>query len=195
VLRPDGTPATGVHVQASGRPLREGKAGEGGNENTWHGEVTDAEGRFAFTGVPAGVYELSVGVGGSDAMRGELRDLRAEGGRPLDGLRLQLRAAIKVTGRVDMSAFAAKPEWIWVSVHRPDDKEPDKRAAADQVTGFGVEDDGTFETDELDAGRFFARVHFHVDNTWQQHDVPDAFVVTPAGLSGVVLRPVPANKN
>jgi protocatechuate 3,4-dioxygenase beta subunit len=189
-LRPDGSPAAGVHVQAIGRPFDEAS----GTGNSWSSELTDAAGRFAFTDVPAGTFTLRVDGDGSEALRGELGDLRAEGGRPLDGLRLQLRAAIKVSGRVDLAVFATKPDWIWVGIHRPDQKDPGKPDRSNQITGFSVEDDGSFVTHELDPGRYFVRLHGQVDDTWQEYVVADPIVVTEAGASDLWLRPTPVRK-
>ncbi|MGE3173393.1 MAG: carboxypeptidase-like regulatory domain-containing protein [Planctomycetota bacterium] len=186
VVLPDGMPASGVRVRANGRP-----AGQTGGYGSWHSEVTDAEGRFTFRDVPAGVFELAVDGGGDRAVRGKLEGIEAAGSRPVTDLRLQLQAAILVRGRVDLSAASAKGKVAhsWITFRRADPQQPDDRDRARHSTGCSVQD-GAFETWDLDPGRYYVDVHASVDDNWSRYPVPAAVVVPEQGIDNVLLVPV-----
>ncbi len=185
---PAGSPAGGLFVQAHGQ-----LAGEGSRRgNAWMHTTTNAQGEFHFPTVAAGTWSFEVRGNGKEGMRGQLAGIEVTGGMPVTGLRIDLRAAIVVQGRVDLSAFAGKrPEWAWISFHRLADT-----AAADAdgewSTGVGIQtDNGSFSTDDLTTGRYRLRLHMEA-NEGESAEYPlDVITVPPTGLAGLVLRPGP----
>jgi hypothetical protein len=183
-----GAPVGGLFVQANGQ-----LAGAARGGNAWMSASTNAQGEFTFPKVAAGKWSLDVrGGGDKDGMRGRLRDIDVAGGVPVTGLRVELRAAMVVKGRVDMSAFQAKPpEWAWISFHRlADTDNPD--AEGQWGTGIGINtSDGKFSTDDLTPGRYRTRLHSQIGERESAEYPLDVVVVPPTGLSDLVLRPGP----
>lgn len=191
-LQAGGVPAAGVHLTAQGRALDTSDASR--QHDTWRHTTTDAEGRFEFKSMTEGIYTIEVARwgGDEDKLRGKLADVRVVSGPARTDLVLHLRAAIKVSGRVDLTALPNKPEWSWVSIHRADPNAPtDRTKATEQAGGFGLSDDLTFDTGDLDAGTYFAHFHFQEGEQWVTWEVPDAIVVPETGLTGLLLRPQP----
>lgn len=192
ILRSDGTPASGVGIQASCRPLQDGEEGVGG---TWSHVNADAEGRFHFDQVAAGIYSLTVQPDESEGQRGELKEVRAEGGRPVDGLEIRMRATVEFRGRVDLSVLQTTPEWCWMTVHRINPKDPTNHWAGEQVDGITVAKDGTFSSRGLDPGTFNFVVHANVGDQWQQLYPAEPITIGPGGARDVVLRVHPREPN
>lgn len=191
-LQAGGVPAAGVHVTAQGRALDATSPNQ--EHHTWLYTTTNAEGRFEFKQMVEGIYTFEVARWGGeqDKFRGRLEDVRIVSGPARTDLVLNVRAAIKVSGRIDITALPKKPEWSWISIHRADPNAPtDRTKATDQAGGFGLNDDLTFETGDLDAGTFYARFHFQDGEQWVTWEVPDAIVVPETGVSGLLLRPQP----
>ena len=195
VLKPDGTPATGLHISAQGEPLQPSPKGR--HDQMWRNEQTDSEGRFAFERVPEGVYSLQAQNWGNPEaqFRGELKDVRVESGRPRTDLVLRLRAALQVKGRVDLSALAQKPEWAWISLRKADPAAPSDRtkAGGESQHGIGVDKEGAFETTDLDEGAYWATLHFHAGEQWAEYEVVEQIQVGASGSTGLNLsiRPKP----
>jgi hypothetical protein len=184
---PKGEPAAGLFVQANGQ-LAGSQRG-----STWTSATTNAQGEFHLPKIAAGTWSVSVrGNGGGNPMRGELSGITVAAGVPVTGLRLQLRAATVVKGRVDLSAFAAKkPEWAWISFHRLADTDA-ADADGEWAEGAGINTGtGAFSTDDLSAGRYRARLHVHLGEKEQGEYPLDVVVVPESGLADVVLRPGP----
>lgn len=192
-LKVGGVPAAGVNITAQGRSLD--STPENPGNQVWRNAVTNADGRFEFKGVSEGIYTIEVARWGGnedEQFRGALTDVRIESGRSRTDLVLQLRNAVKVSGRIDMSGLAKKPEWSWVSFHRPDPSAPNDRSKAiEHAGGFGLQDDGSFDTTDLDAGTYFAQFHFQNGEEWTEWPIEPAVVVPETGLSNLVLRPTP----
>ena len=184
-VRPDGEPAAGVFVQVRGK--LQSATGEGGD--VWLGSPTDANGRFAFDEVAAGIYSFSVRSGrgdGDDGLRGEREGVEVVGGLPLQNLRIELQAALVVKGRVDLAQFGDdKPRRCWLQFERvADDGEG-------QTHWSGTNrDDGSFSTDDLRPGRYRVRMraNFTGDRETEAYECGE-IDVPPTGLTDLVLRP------
>jgi len=111
---------------------------------------------------------------------------------PVTGLRIQLRAATVVKGRIDLSVFGnKKPDWAWVSAHRLADNDPPD-ANGSWASGFGIDaGTGNFSTEELSQGRFRFRLHAQLSDKDNAEYPLDVLVVPAGGLSDVVMRPGP----
>lgn len=193
VFKPDGSPATGIHISAQGVPFEQDQQGRHQSQ-MWRNTQTDAEGRFEFEQIVEGIYKLEMQQWGNDesaGMRGELADIRVESGRPREDLVLQLRTAIKVSGRVDMTVLPKKPEWSWISCTRADPSAPNDRTKGTGSTGLGINDDGNFETTEFEEGTYFATYYFQDGENWTEWEIVEPIVVPPQGVSGLLLRPQP----
>ncbi|HEX5050549.1 MAG TPA: carboxypeptidase-like regulatory domain-containing protein [Planctomycetota bacterium] len=191
VYQPDGSPATGVYVQAQGK--LKGVDGNGGS--SWLGSPTDAKGAFRFAPIAEGTWTLQVRSGGdrSNPMRGELKDLVVTGGVPMDALRIELHAALLVKGRVDTRVWGdKKPRWAWVAFHRPHEAGA-PGAAGDYVDGAGIDSDGgAFSTSDLPPGQYHVRVHAQFDENGPGVEYTcDDLTVPENGLQDVVLVPRP----
>ena len=193
VFKPDGSPATGIQISAQGRPLevQEGQA----SSHMWRNTQTDQEGRFAFEKLAEGIYKLEMQRWGGEEVqgfRGELAEIRVESGRPRDDIVLQLRAAIKVSGRIDLSALQKKPEWSWITCRRADPAAPtDRSKATPQDSGLGIDAEGNFDSTDFEEGTYFATLMFQDGEEWTQWEIQDPFVVPATGVSGLFLRPQP----
>jgi hypothetical protein len=184
VVLPDGAPAAGVDVQACARGL-DRLADDGGV--SWHATRTDERGAFAFERVPAGIYRLAAYVGGNPGLRGALVDVRADGSGPVAGLRIQLQPAVVVAGRVDISGFARKPDFVGLAFWTVDPEHLERRRK--QVAWEVVQDDGSFTTEDLEPGTYSLQIHVRLDG-WQQCDASERIEVPPAGVRGLVVRPL-----
>lgn len=185
---PDGSPAASMHVQAQGK-----LKGTGENEgNCWLGESTDAQGNFRFAQVPEGTWQLTAqgGRGKDDRVRGTLKDVVVTAGIPRDDLRLTLTPALVVSGRVDLAAFATKPEWTWVGFYRITDKTPPNEQG-EYAEGAGIDGDaGTFSTNDMSPGRYRVRIHAQMgDNQPGLEFECQDIEVTTEGLRDLVLKP------
>lgn len=189
VLKPDGTPATGLFLSAQGEPLQPSPKGR--HDQMWRNTQTDSEGRFAFERVPEGVYRLQAQNWGNPEaqFRGELADVRVESGRPRTDLVLRLRAALQVKGRVDLSTLAQKPEWAWMSLKKADPAAPSDRtkSGGESQNGIGVDKEGAFETTDLDEGAYWATLHFSAGEQWAEYDVVEQIMVGASGSTGLNL--------
>jgi len=190
VVRPDGSPAAGVLVQASTRPLAgaadpmtgNGPIGDGG----WHAEVTDARGRFAFAGLPAGVYCLQVRTAGrrpDPGLHGVAADIHADGGR-IAGVRIELQAASRVAGRLDLRDLPRAPEHLSL-VFRCVDAAPPPGSWPSVCIVADV--DGSFWTDELPPGKYELRVTARLDE-WREFMATDQVTVPPQGIGDLFVR-------
>src|SRR5262245_32462468 len=181
-LRPDGSPAIHAHVQVRGQPLVPTE----GMNNIWRYVQTDADGHFRVDGIMAGIYRLEVSGNDEDAVRGVLEDIRAEGGRAVEDLRLQLHTTLVFSGRVDMAVFGVVPEWAWMSVHRIHPQHPDRPGG--QSDAAKVHKDGTFKT-HVDAGTYRVQVGADVGKNWEWFFVPEPVEIPAGGLQNAFLRP------
>ncbi len=179
-----GAPIAGLFVQARGA-----LKGAEKRSNVWRNTSTDAKGEFSFSKVAEGQWSISARGSGRDGMRGELEALEVTGGIPVSGLRLTLRPAVAVKGRIDLSVLGGKKaNWIWVSTTRLGDG--DVEVTGKQSPGIGVaRDTGNFTSQDLTPGRYRLRLHVGFDNNENGEYPLDVLVVPPAGLDGVVLRP------
>lgn len=186
VLRPDGTPAAGVHVRAHALAATGPAADDGAGAGAGFRAVrTAADGAFRFARVPAGSYRLA--AHGDERLRGGLAEVRAHGAGPVTGLRIELQPAVVVSGWVDTSALG-RPAHLGLSFWTID---PAHRARRDrQVAWLMVQPDGTFATDELVPGTYLVRIHARLDG-WREFDACEHFDVPPQGARGVLVRPVP----
>jgi protocatechuate 3,4-dioxygenase beta subunit len=181
-LRPDGSPAIHMHVQVRGQPL----AHTDGMNTIWRYVQTDADGRFRVDGTMAGVYRLEVSGNDESPVRGVLDNIRAEGGRAVEDLRLQLHTTIEFSGRVDLTAFGVVPEWAWLTVHHVDPQHPER--PGEQLDGTQVSKDGTFKT-HVDAGTYRVQVHADVGQKWESLLVPELVEIPAGGMQNAFLRP------
>jgi hypothetical protein len=184
---PDGGPAAGVYVQVQGR--LKGSTGEDGQ--VWLGGPTDANGRFAFTNVAEGTYSLSVRGGGENALRGELAGVEVRGSLPVDTLRIELRQAMVVKGRVDLASFGNdKPRWCWLQFERVAGVDG-QQGEGTQMTWAGIDrDDGSFSSDDLSPGRYRIRIHAGYEGDRENAAFECAEIdVPPSGLADLQLRP------
>lgn len=182
---PDGSVAAGVFVQGSGRLKTAGDRG-----NVWLHTSTDANGEFRFRQVPEGTWSLQVrGGNGETRLRGSLDGIEVSAGIPVEGLRLEVRPAMVVKGRVDLSSFGAnKPNWGWLGFYRLQVSD-EPTASGDYADGVGI-DTGTggFVADDLTPGRY--RIEFNAYDGQNSKGYPCGTLVVPeAGLSDVVLVP------
>lgn len=193
VLKPDGSPAAGVHISAQGAAFEQ-QDGQPPSQ-MWRNTQTDGDGRFVFEQIVEGTYKLEMQQWGneeSSGMRGELADIRVESGRPREDLVLQLRVSIKVTGRIDLTMLPNKPEWSWISCSRADPAAPtDRSKATERNTGLSVQQDGNFETTDFEEGTYFATMYFQNGEEWAQWEIQEPIVVPATGISGLLLRPQP----
>jgi len=191
---PDGTPASGCHVQAHGM-LKAGSGADSkvpGTAQAWLGAPTDANGNFRFDRVPEGTWTLTA-QGGHDRERpakAVLADVVVRGGSPSDDLRIVMKDSIVVKGRVDLSSFGGtKPQWAWLGFYRVTADTPPTETG-EHVDGAGVDmENGEFSTSDLPPGRY--RVRFHVaaeGRRQQQYEVRDV-EIPPTGLTDLVLQP------
>lgn len=184
VTMPDGTPAANAPVEGGGRSLDQG--GENGSSHRVMA-VTDANGAFRIDRAPVGVYWLQVRTRGDTPMRGRVEDVRAEFG-DVTGIQIRLERAPLVRGRIDVAAFASKPDGMWMSFHRDDPSRPD--GFGEQVDGTGVRREGNFSTADLTPGSYRVRIHARIGDSWKQFTTTQPLVVPAAGANDVVLRPV-----
>lgn len=185
VLKPDGTPMASAFVT-----IRSEGSGKAGSQNG----RTDADGRFSFAKVQEGVYTLSLQRWTENAQdyRGELSGLRLDAGRPLSDVTLRLEAAVKVSGRVDLSAMTARPKWMWLVFSPADPAAPgDRNRSVGESHAVNVDEDGSFSTSELSVGAWWASLHLSGDNINQNMRIADPIVVPSGGLANVLLLPVP----
>jgi hypothetical protein len=152
----------------------------------WRYVQTDADGRFRVDGTMAGVYRLEVSGNDESPVRGVLDNIRAEGGRAVEDLRLQLHTTIEFSGRVDLTAFGVVPEWAWLTVHHVDPQHPER--PGEQLDGTQVSKDGTFKT-HVDAGTYRVQVHADVGQKWESLLVPELVEIPAGGMQNAFLRP------
>ncbi|MEY4828913.1 MAG: hypothetical protein RLZZ562_709 [Planctomycetota bacterium] len=190
VLKPDGSPAANVFVNANGEPFEKT---EGRSDQIWRNERTDSEGKFAFERVPEGNYSLQMRDWGNEGekFRGELSDVRAEAGRPRADIVLRLRASIVVKGRVDYSSIGVTPEWAWMTMRKADPAAPNDRTKwlPEKEEGISVQKDGEFSSNDLDAGNYWATLHCNAGEEWKEFEILESIQVGPGGASGLVLHP------
>ncbi len=187
-VRPDGSPLVGAQIQASSRPLDERDTN---SQGSWNSTTTDESGRFRFESVSAGIYQIDVRPnGGAEGMRGSVSGIRAEGGRPVEELRIPCHETVEFAGRIDMTVFATKPEHLYLSIQSIDPKNPENHRAGQQVDGAGVEDDGKFSTNDVSPGTYHVLVHVHSGDTWATYIIPGTVVVAPTGTRDALLRPM-----
>ncbi|MBX3464352.1 MAG: carboxypeptidase regulatory-like domain-containing protein [Planctomycetes bacterium] len=183
---PDGAPAAGVFVQGQGR-LTGSSAGEG---NVWLGSPTDASGAFTFRDVAAGTYSFTVRGGGESPLRGTLEAVEVTGAFPVESLRIDLRSALVVKGKLDLSEFTRDPpKWCWIGFQPLDAAGKTKDRSQMQWAGVDLAT-GNFQTDDLGVGRYHAEVYFNYegDRPGEAFDGGDVDV-PPAGLVDLQLRP------
>jgi hypothetical protein len=183
---PDGSPAVGVWVQASGKA----KDGEGGRD-LWLGSPTDSKGTFRFAQVAEGTWSIEVSSRGGEAGgRGKVEGIEVAAGLPVD-LRIDLEATILVQGRVDLAILNGTPRWGWLAFYVVKDTDPPD-AEGEWVDGSSIDKQtGRFSTDELTPGRYRVRLHASIGDDNQRVDyVCDDIIVPPTGLKDVVLRPL-----
>lgn len=185
VVRMDGSPAGGVHVRVHGRPL-EGKAGG----DVWEHAITDADGAFRVDRMPEGIFSVEVEASEEQPQRGRLDGVRATSVEPALALRLRLREAVLVAGRVEASSFAQQPQRGWIEFKRPDPQHPADPMRGDHVTGTGFDEALQFDTRALLPGTYHAVMHVHTEGKWERYPVAEPLVVPPGGIQGVVLHPV-----
>jgi hypothetical protein len=182
-LRPDGSPAAGTYVQASGTIAGVGK--EQGQVRL--GSPTDSQGRFSFAQVAEGKWTLE--VRGDEGQRGRIENLEVVAGSPRDDIRIDLQQGMLVKGRVDLSTFGKdKPRWVWIGFYqRP--KPGSNQEYGSHVDGVGVDmDTGEFSTGDLEVGEYLIQIHANREN--KQTSFRGGEVVVPAqGVQDLVLRP------
>lgn len=206
---PDGRPLPDLWVSLSGEPWRrdalgpataphEGYASDSG---LGFGSIlarTDARGRFAFAGLPAGAYSLSAGKKGILTGASEEVEILLEG-EEVNGVRLVLDPSLSIAGTV-VDASGRPVSGSVVSIAPAD-------APMNRLTYAIANPDGSFRLAGLDAGLYSLTVDagFHESNAagWtgtrlgkvELQDVPagsaDLSVVLPRGaeISGLVLGP------
>jgi hypothetical protein len=181
--KPDGSPAAGVWVQARGKL----KGADGGD--VWLGGPTDAQGGFRFTQVAEGTWTLEVSADGDAPGRGRLEGIVVNGGLPVGSLRIDMRAALVVKGRVELAAFGAeKPRWVWIGFYRLDPSKP--ASTGEWADGVGVDNDtGSFSTGDLTAGRYRIRIYAQGEGDQSVEYEGEEVEVPATGLQDLLVRP------
>jgi hypothetical protein len=182
---PDGSPAAGVFISASGQV----KSASGGRNSVWAGTPTDAQGAFRFPQVAEGTWTLSARGRGESSGRGTLPAIEVQGGVPVAGLRFQLQRPMVVKGRLDLAVFGdKKPRGAWLGFRRLGDNDGPE-AEGQWADSCRVEmATGAFSADDLTAGRYRLDLNIQGEGReWSNYEV-DPLVVPPGGLDGVVLR-------
>lgn len=187
---PDGSPAAGVSVSGQGqlKSLQDG----GSRGGAWVHTTTDSNGQFRFAQVAEGSWTLSVRGNRNNPVRGQLPPIEVVGGVPVEGLRLDLSAAVVVKGRVDFASFGpTRPRWAWLAWHRLQDGDrPDAEGAFTDGTGIDMVS-GSFSTTDLSPGRYRVTMHAQVGDN-DSGEYPCELIEVPAtGLNELVLRPGP----
>src|SRR5262249_9766924 len=184
VVDPDGRPVAHAWVQVRGHGLEQ----QPGEDEFWNGAQTDERGAFELPRARAGIYRFTVSTNGAPPLRGQLDRARADGLAPVTGLRIQMNAAITVSGRLDTSVFPRKADWMGMMITGVDPAHPEKRSDAGWVQ---VQDDGTFTTNEIGAGTYELRLYAGFgDADSQEYEVPGRIEVPPQGVRDLYLRPV-----
>ena len=153
VYMPDGSPAAKMFVQARAQLGARG----------FEGRVrkflpTNDDGTFTFRDVAEGSYTIRVEGGDDDqAYEAQVTKVEVRASQPVAGLVVQLKAKVMTTGTVDMSAVADKGRWRYMTVKRlgPAVAPPNEGTVS---IGFGVDEDGSFSTDEVFPGRYEAEL-------------------------------------
>jgi len=159
-----------------------------GEDEFWNGAQTDEHGAFELPRARAGTYRFTVGTNGEKPLRGELHDVRVDGTAPVTGLRIQMNAAITVSGRLEMSVFSRQADWMGMMLTSVDPAHPEKRSDAGWVQ---VQADGTFTTNEIGAGTYELRLYAGFgESDSQEYEVPGRIEVSPQGVRDLYLRPV-----
>jgi hypothetical protein len=182
VVGVDGAPAAGAEVTLQGTlTAPDGKPENAGN--TWRRATTDQNGRFELDKLAAGTYSAEAEQNGKG--KGRAASFKLEGGIG-QSVEIRLAQVVTVRGRVDLSVFGAqRPEWIWVEFQC---QEGDRSTS---TSWAGVDDDGSFEADDLAAGEYEVWVHAQTPNSEgrrMRHD--GKLLVQGQSIDGVVLRPV-----
>jgi hypothetical protein len=97
-----------------------------------------------------------------------------------------------VKGRVDYSSIGlTPPEWAWMTLRKADPAAPNDRTKALQAEeqGISVNKDGEFDSNEFDAGNYWATLHCNAGEEWKQFEILESIQVGPGGASGLVLHP------
>ena len=186
VLKPDGSPASSVHLGIHGTGL------EGGNEHNssiWRSVSADSEGRFKADRLPEGIYKIEHrGHGEGAQFRGEIADIRIEAGRPRTDVVLRLKASIVVKGRVDLTPLGKAPQWGWISLQTADPSAPNDRhkTSGNTNSGIGVNDKGEFDSNEFDEGVYWGEFHFNSGEDWETWEIVEPIRV-PTGGQDLIL--------
>lgn len=177
---PDGTPAANLRVRANG------SFGEDGRRSARLSERTDDAGAFRFEGIAEGRWTLSFD-GRVDERRYEADDVVFDltAAQPQIGLRIDLRASLQVTGRVDASALPEAARRGFLMLTRITEGEQQERRGG--TSWHRVDEDGEFRADGLDPGRYSASLR--VDDGPEGGYACGELQVPPTGLTGVVLVP------
>jgi len=175
VTSPDGQPAPGTQVRVAGSVGTEGSA----RANFY--SITDEQGTYSLTKIPAGKY--SIRAEHDDLGRGFVDPVTIDlGAQRVD---VQLRATVAISGRVDRRVFGENVGRLWLTFV--------SEKGSQNQSWNGIEDDGSFHFDELIPGTYRARIYANYNGQPSKEFVHDSTVqVGPAGLRGLVLRPVEA---
>ncbi len=148
--------------------------------------LTDAQGRFELTRVPAGSFHLTASH--HQHGKGRLGGIEVAAAQPTLGVVIRLDRLVTVQGRVDFAAFGAKrPEWVWMTFD------------VDGVGGTGggestqVAKDGAFTLEGTCPGRYRVQIWAHGGEADDAHEYEhEGVVVVPAsGLRDLVIVPKP----
>jgi|GEM_PF-6948161 len=153
VYLPDGSPAAKMFVQARAQ------LGQRGFEGRVRKFIsTNDDGTFVFRDVAEGEYTIRVS-GGDDEQgyEAELQGIDVRATLPVTGLVIQLREKLMVSGTLDMSAIENKGRWRYMTLKRLGADAGGEGKESERV-GFGVDEDGSFSSDEVTPGRYEAEL-------------------------------------
>ena len=157
VYLPDGSPAAKVFVQA-----RAQLGGRGFEGRVRKFLATNDDGSFLFRDVAEGTYTIRVeGERDEERFEAEQKGVEVRASLPVTGLIIQLKAKVMTSGTVDMSAVADKGRWRYMTLKRlgPPVAPPNEGPVS---IGFGVDEDGSFDSDEVFPGRYEAELYVNL---------------------------------
>lgn len=180
VSDPDGNLASGVQVQAMG-VLTDASGSSGENAATANFvAMTDENGRFQFERIPLGTYSVraqdeSRGLGSAEAVP-------VNAG--LQTVDIRLLSTVTVSGTVDLTAFAQKPDSMWLTFNTVNEN------------SFGGQwsevEDGAFTVDNLAPGKYRVSmwVNYRGERESESFEHDGTIVVANHDMENVVLNPV-----
>lgn len=175
----DGSPAAGATVHAMGRPR--GGAANNANNMVVMETVADKTGRFRFSRIPAGTYQITAQHG--NARTRNIVKLTTEPGADISTLELRLETTVRVSGRLDRSVFGdPQPDYVWLSL-------ASEEGSGGDGTSGEVQPDGSFTLEDVLPGTYRVSVWATFPGGKGRDYVGEGpLVVGARGVSGVLLR-------